>query len=48
VDALAIHHFRQRDFNLGMLRLENVVYYLSVVFFFLLAATKTLEARRWR
>jgi ABC-2 type transport system permease protein len=48
VDGLAIHHFRQRDFNLGVLRLENVVYYLGVAFFFLLAATTTLEARRWR
>ncbi|MBW2459765.1 MAG: ABC transporter permease [Deltaproteobacteria bacterium] len=48
VDGLAIHHFRQRDFNIGVLRLENVVYYFGVVFFFLLAATKTLEARRWR
>ena len=32
----------------GVLQLENVVYYLAVTYFFLLAATKTLEARRWR
>ena len=36
------------DFMTGVLRLENVVYYVVVAFFFLLAATKTLEARRWR
>jgi ABC-2 type transport system permease protein len=32
----------------GTLKLQSVVYYLAVIFFFLLAATKTLEARRWR
>jgi len=32
----------------GVLKLENVVYYVAVTFFFLFAATKTLEARRWR
>ncbi|MBI4699865.1 MAG: hypothetical protein HY744_01640 [Deltaproteobacteria bacterium] len=46
--GLALHHQRQRPFMLGVLRLENVVYYLVVTWFFLLAATKTLEARRWR
>jgi ABC-2 type transport system permease protein len=30
------------------LALEGVAYYLAVTYFFLLAATKTLEARRWR
>jgi ABC-2 type transport system permease protein len=46
--SMAIHHERQRSFMTGVLRLENVVYYLAVTYFFLLAATKTLEARRWR
>lgn len=46
--ALAIHHERQRPFMTGILKLENVVFYLGVTYFFLLAATKTLEARRWR
>jgi ABC-2 type transport system permease protein len=32
----------------GILGVEHVVYYLAVTYFFLLAATKTLEARRWR
>jgi ABC-2 type transport system permease protein len=48
INSLAIHHLRQRDFMSGLLRLDNVVYYVSVCFFFLLAATKTMEARRWR
>jgi ABC-2 type transport system permease protein len=46
--ALALHNERQNAFMKGLLRLENVVYYVAVTFFFLLAATKTLEARRWR
>lgn len=46
--SASLHHERFRAFMLGILRLENVVFYLAVSFFFLLAATKTLEARRWR
>jgi ABC-2 type transport system permease protein len=46
--SLAIHHERQKSFMTGVLRLENVVFYIAVTYFFLLAATKTLEARRWR
>lgn len=38
----------QAAFTKGVLRLENVVFYVGVAYFFLLAATKTLEARRWR
>jgi len=48
IENLAIHHLRFRDFAQGILRLENVLYYLVVTFFFLLASVKTLEARRWR
>ncbi|MSP25484.1 MAG: hypothetical protein EXR75_10035 [Myxococcales bacterium] len=48
LEDLAIHHLRMRDFMTGVLRLENVVYYLAVTFFFLFAAVKTLEARRWQ
>ena len=48
LEGLAIHHLRMRDFMTGILRLENVVYYLVLSFFFLLASVKTLEARRWR
>ena len=46
--SLALHHERQRAFMNGVLRLENVVYYVAVVYFFLVAAIKTMEARRWR
>lgn len=45
---LAIHNLHQYAFMRGLLRLEDVVFYLAVTYFFLLAATKTLEARRWR
>jgi ABC-2 type transport system permease protein len=48
LSALALHHQRQFPFMTGVLKLENVVYYVAVTYFFLLAATKTLEARRWR
>jgi ABC-2 type transport system permease protein len=48
VASLALHHERQRPFMSGVLKLENVVYYLAVTYFFLLAATKSLGARRWR
>ena len=46
--SLAIHHENFRPFMNGILELDGVVYYAAVTYFFLLAATKTLEARRWR
>jgi ABC-2 type transport system permease protein len=46
--GLALHNERQNAFMKGLLTLDNVVYYVGVTYFFLLAATKTLEARRWR
>jgi gliding motility-associated transport system permease protein len=46
--TLAIHNLHQYAFMRGLLRLEDVVYYVAVTYLFLLAATKTLEARRWR
>ncbi|MFO0568153.1 MAG: ABC transporter permease [Polyangiaceae bacterium] len=48
LSSLAIHHENFRPFMNGILELDGVVYYLAVTYFFLLAATKTLEARRWR
>ncbi|MDQ2646136.1 MAG: ABC transporter permease [Myxococcota bacterium] len=48
VSALALHHDNFRPFMLGRLDLGAVAYYLVVSYFFLLAATKVLEARRWR
>ena len=46
--ALSLHDARFRPFMQGILELQNCVYYLAVTFFFLLATTKALEARRWR
>jgi ABC-2 type transport system permease protein len=46
--GLALHNEHQEAFMRGLLRLDNVVYYAAVTYFFLLAATKTLESRRWR
>jgi ABC-2 type transport system permease protein len=48
LSALALHHENYRPFMVGILDLGSVVYYLAVTYFFLLAATKSLEARRWR
>lgn len=46
--ALALHHENFRPFMNGTLNLGGTMYYVAVTYFFLLAATKTLEARRWR
>jgi ABC-2 type transport system permease protein len=48
VSALNIYPLNQKPFLTGVLRLENVLYYVAVAYFFLLAATHTLRARRWR
>jgi ABC-2 type transport system permease protein len=48
LNGLAIFHVRQRAFMTGVLKLDNVLYFVALTYFFLLAATKTLEARRWR
>jgi ABC-2 type transport system permease protein len=48
LSALAFHHANFRPFQLGRLELQSVAYYLAVSYFFLLAASKILEARRWR
>jgi len=45
--GLAIHGRHFSGFEVGALHLRDVVYYLSVLYFFLLLSTKTLEARRW-
>lgn len=40
-------HF-QDGFMQGIVNLFDVVYYLAIIYFFLLLATKTLEAKRWQ
>ena len=34
-------------FQAGVLHLRDVVYYVAVTYFFLLLATKVMEAKRW-
>jgi ABC-2 type transport system permease protein len=45
---LALHNAHFKDFMGGKIHLKDIVYYLSVSAFFLLAATRMLESRRWR
>ena len=46
--GLSIHGRHFTGFQIGVLHLRDVVYYLSVTYFFLLLSTRTLEARRWQ
>jgi ABC-2 type transport system permease protein len=48
LSGLALHHQNFRPFQLGILELGSVAYYLSVSYVFLLGSVKVLEARRWR
>jgi ABC-2 type transport system permease protein len=43
---LFAQHFT--PFMVGVLHLRDVVFYLSVTYFFLLLAVKTMEAKRWQ
>ncbi len=45
--ALAIHGRHFATFQAGILHLRDVTHYLAVTAFFLIAAVKALEARRW-
>ena len=46
--AMALHHQNFKPFMSGTLDLGSVIYYVFVAVFFLVAATKMVEARRWR
>ena len=35
-------------FEKGVLNLKDVIYYVAVTYFFLLLATKAMEAKRWQ
>jgi ABC-2 type transport system permease protein len=48
LSGLAIHHQNFQPFLNGILEMKGVAYYTMMTYFFLLCATKTLEARRWR
>ncbi len=39
---------RLRDFAIGLIDTSNVVYFVTLTAFFLIAATRTLQAGRWR
>jgi ABC-2 type transport system permease protein len=47
VAAVAIHGRHFTGFEVGVLQLKDVVYYLAVTYLFLLMAVKTMEAKRW-
>jgi ABC-2 type transport system permease protein len=46
--ALALHGVHFQAFQAGIVHLRDVVFYLAVSYVFLFAATRVLEARRWR
>jgi len=46
--ALAFHGLHFQPFQAGIVHLRDVVYYLVVTYVALFAATRSLEARRWR
>ncbi len=45
--ALTIHGRHWAGFETGTLHLRDFVYYLAMTYFFLFAATKVMEAKRW-
>lgn len=48
VAALSFHVRHFSPFMQGTLHLRDVAYYLALMYFFLLLATKMMEARRWQ
>jgi ABC-2 type transport system permease protein len=46
LDLWQVHFFE--SFRVSVFNLSDAVYYLAVIYFFLLLATKTLEAKRWQ
>jgi len=47
VGALDLYAQHYTPFMSGVLHLRDIVFYLSVTYFFLLCAVKTMEAKRW-
>jgi gliding motility-associated transport system permease protein len=47
-NALALHGIHFSPFSYGIVHLRDVVFYLAVTYVFLFAATRVVEARRWR
>jgi ABC-2 type transport system permease protein len=46
--AVALWQLHFQPFMAGVVHLRDVIYYLAVTYVFLFAATRVLEARRWR
>jgi ABC-2 type transport system permease protein len=46
--ALALHGVHFVPFSKGLIHVRDVVFYLAVTYVFLFAATRVVEARRWR
>ncbi len=47
-ENLAFHHKHYWPFMRGLVHAKHIVYHLAIMYFFLLLAAKTLEAKRWR
>ncbi len=47
-ESLALYHRHFPPFQVGLIHLRDVVYYLALTYFALFLATRVLEARRWR
>lgn len=45
---LSIHNMHYRSFARGIVHLRDVIYYLSVIVFFLECSVRVMEGRRWR
>ncbi len=46
--AMALHNQHFQPFQAGLIHVRDIVYYLAVTYVALFAATRVLEARRWR
>ncbi len=45
---IALHNIHFSSFARGIFKLKDLVFYLSLILFFLECSVRTLEARRWR
>jgi ABC-2 type transport system permease protein len=45
---LALHNMHFNSFSQGIVHTRDIIYYLSVMFFFLECSVRALETRRWR
>jgi len=46
--AMALHNQHFQPFQAGLVHVRDIVYYLAIIYVSLFAATRVLEARRWR